>query len=143
MRIILLESIKKQGKKGDILEVKDGYGTFLIKNRKAVLATEGGLNRLDRENKDRIKQEQELIKECEKIKKIIEKDVLVFKVKVGSMDKVFGSVSAKQIADRLSEYKINKKQFKEFNPLSSLGVHMVKIELHKKVVANIKVQLVK
>ena len=59
------------------------------------------------------------------------------------MDKVFGSVSAKQIAGKLSEYKINKKQIKDFSPLSSLGVHMVQIELHKKVIANIKVNLVK
>ena len=139
----MLEDIKKQGKKGDVIDVKDGYGSFLIKDRKAVLATEGGLNRLDRENKDKEQKELELIDKCEKIKKKIEKEVFKFKVKVGAMDKVFGSVSAKQIADRLSEYKINKKQLKDFSPLSSLGFHMVKIELHKKVIANIKVELVK
>lgn len=143
MKIILLEDVKKQGKKGDILNVKDGYGTFLIKEKKAVLATSGGLNRLDRENKSKEKRELELIAECEKLKKNIEKDTFTFKVKVGAMDKVFGSVSAKQIADKLSKYKISKKQIKDFSPLSSLGVHIVQIELHKKVIANIKIELVK
>ena len=143
MKIILLEDIKKQGKKGDVLSVKDGYGTFLIKDKKAVLATSGGLNRLDRENKDRENREQKLIDECLKVKEKIEKEVLTFKVKVGSMDKVFGSVSAKQIADKLVKYNINKKMFKDFVPLCNLGMHIVKVELHKKVIANIKVQLVK
>ena len=145
MKIILLEDVKKQGKKGDILNVKDGYGNFLIKDGKAVLATSGGLNRLDRENKQKAKEEQELIKNCEDIKKQLEKEKIVFQVKVGAMDKVFGSVSAKQIETELKnkKYDIDKKQIKINNALSTLGFHNVDIELHKKVVATIKVQLVK
>jgi large subunit ribosomal protein L9 len=143
MKIILLEDIKKHGKKGDIINVKDGYGSFLIKDKKAVLATSGGLNRLDRENKSREEAEKKLIADCEKTKKMIEKEKLQFKVKVGVQDKVFGSISAKQIADKLSKYNINKKQIKIISPLSSLGFHEVSIELHKKVVAHIKVELVK
>ena len=143
MKIILLEDVKKQGKKGDILNVKDGYGNFLIKDGKAVLATSGGLNRLDRENKQKAKEEQELIKNCEDIKKQLEKEKIVFQDKVGAMDKVFGSVSAKQVADKLTKYNISKKQIKIDGALATLGIHIVKVELHKKVVANIKVQLVK
>ena len=47
MKIILLKDIKKQGKKGEIIEVKEGYGNFLIKNKEAVLATTTGVNRLN------------------------------------------------------------------------------------------------
>ena len=143
MKIILLEDVKKQGKKGDILNVKDGYGSFLIKDGKAVLATSGGIDRLNRENKAKQKAEEELIKECEKVKNKLEKEQIVFKVKVGAMDKVFGSVSAKQIANQLSKYNIDKKQIILSSPLSTLGVHNVDVQLHKKVIASIKIQLVK
>ena len=53
MKIILIKDVKKQGKSGDILEVKDGYGTFLINKGDAVLATSNSVNRLDRENKEK------------------------------------------------------------------------------------------
>ena len=62
MKIILLKDVKKQGKKGDILNVKDGYGTFLINKGEAVLATTNSVDRLDRENKEKEKQELSLIK---------------------------------------------------------------------------------
>ena len=73
MKIILIKDVKKQGKSGDILEVKDGYGTFLINKGDAVLATTNSVDRLDRENKEKEKQELNLIKKCEEIKKKIEK----------------------------------------------------------------------
>lgn len=143
MKIILIKDVKKKGKKGDILNVRDGYGTFLIKNGDAVLATSGGLNRLDRENKDKEKREKELIEECELKKKKIEKEILIFKVKVGAGDKVFGSISSKQISEKLKKYGIDKKQIKLSHSIDTLGFHDVDIELHKKVIATVKIQLVK
>ena len=56
MKIILLKDVKKQGRSGDVLNVKDGYGTFLINKGDAVLATNNSMDRLDRENKEREKQ---------------------------------------------------------------------------------------
>lgn len=145
MKIILLKDVKKQGKKGEIIEVADGYGNFLIKAKQAVLASAGGVNRLNRENAEKKLEEENLIKECTKIKNKLEKEVFKFKVKTGEADRVFGSVSAKQIETELTNknYKIDKKQIKITNPLSSLGFHNVDIELHKKVVATIRVELVK
>ena len=145
MKIILLKDVKKQGKKGDILEVKDGYGTFLINKGDAVLATVNSVNRLDRENKEKEVQENKLIKECEEIKKKLEKLNISFKVKTGEQDRVFGSISAKQIVEELKNkgYTIDKKQVKINNAISSLGFHNVDIELHKKVVATIKIELKK
>ena len=145
MKIILLKDVKKHGKKGDIIEVADGYGNFLIKNKDAVLATSGGVDRLNKENAQKKKNEENLIKECNKLKTKLEKENFVFKVKTGAQDKVFGSVSAKQIETELKnkKYDIDKKQIKINNALSTLGFHNVDIELHKKVVATIKVQLVK
>lgn len=145
MKIILLSDVRKQGKKGEIIEVKEGYGTFLIKNKQAVLATTKGVDRLNEEKKQKALDEEKLIKECEKIKKQIENITINFKVKTGAQDKVFGSISPKQIEEELKNQKINinKKQIKINNPISSLGFHNVDIELHKKVIANLKIQLTK
>lgn len=145
MKIILLKDIKKQGKSGDILDVKDGYGTFLINKGDAVLATTNSIDRLDRENKEKEHQEKELIKKCEQIKKSIEKLTITFKVKTGTSDKVFGSISPKQIVEELKNkgYEIDKKQIRIKDSIDVLGYHFVDIELHKKVVAKLKIELVK
>jgi len=145
MKVILLADVKKQGKKGDVIEVKDGYGTFLINSKQAIVASQGSLGRLHRENEQK---EQELsndLKEAEKTKTKIEKVELSFAVKTGEGDKVFGSVSPKQIAEQLKEkgYDVDKKQIKVQESLSTLGYHNVDIELHKKVVATVKVALTK
>jgi len=145
MKIILIKDVKKQGKSGDILEVKDGYGSFLINKGDAVLATSNSVNRLDRENKEKEIMENNLIKECEVIKKKLETLKISFKVKTGEQDKVFGSVSAKQIVEELKNkgFSIEKKQIKINNTISTLGFHNVDIELHKKVVAKLKIELKK
>lgn len=145
MKIILLKDVKKQGKSGDILNVKDGYGSFLINRGDAVLATSNSVDRLDRENKEKEKLEQENIKRCEELKKKIEKLTISFKVKTGEQDRVFGSISPKQIVEELKGkgYEIDKKQIKIEGTISSLGFHNVNVELHKKVVANLKIELKK
>jgi len=145
MKIILIEDVRKQGKKGDIIEVADGYGNFLIKGKQAVLASQAGITKLNREKERKQQAEEELINECNKIKEKLAKEIFKFKVKTGEQDRVFGSVSAKQIALELNKknYKIDKKQIKISNALASLGCHNVDIELHKKVIATIRVELVK
>lgn len=145
MKIILLKDVKKQGKKNDILTVKDGYGTFLINKGDAVLATGNSLNRLDREIKEKEIKENEIIKKCETEKEKLEKITLSFKVKTGASDKVFGSISPKQIVEELKNkgFDIDKKQIKIIIPISSLGFHNVEIELHRKVIAQLKIELKK
>ena len=145
MKIILLKDVKKQGKKGDILNVKDGYGTFLINKGDAVLATSNSVDRLDRENKEKEAEEKALIKKCEQIKAKLEKLTITFKVKTGEQDRVFGSISAKQIVEELKVkgYEIDKTQIKINGTISCLGFHNVDIILHKKVIAKLKIELKK
>lgn len=145
MKVIFLKDLKGQGKKGEIKEVKDGYGTFLIKNNIANIANESNLKHY---NTLKFKQELEenlFIKDCEKLKEQLEKLSINIKVKVGSQDKVFGSVSTKQISTELKKlnFNIDKNKIKVDYPLSSLGTHIVNVELHKKVIANVKINLVK
>ena len=82
MKVILLEDIKKKGKKGDILTVKDGYGNFLISSNQAVIASKENVNDLNRSNEKRKIQEQEDIKECEKIKLHLEKQENAIKTSI-------------------------------------------------------------
>lgn len=146
MKVIFLKDLKNQGKKGEIKEVKDGYGkNFLIKNGYAVLVTETSLNRLNKEKEENRLQEQLNIKECKEIKDKLEKLKLKFKVKTGTGDKVFGSVSTKLIVEELKNngFEIDKRKIKLDSPLTSLGYHNVEIELHKEVIATLKIELTK
>ena len=146
MKVIFLKDIKGQGKKGDIKEVSDGYANnFLIKNKYAVKATDTSLKILNNQNEMERLNENLRIKEAEKTKEQIEKIVLKIKVKTGKEDKVFGNVSSKQIDKELEKMGINidKKDIKLENPLSSLGTHNIYINLHKKVIATLKVNLIK
>ena len=145
MKVILIEDIKKKGKNGDILNVKDGYGNFLIKEKKAIIANTENVRNLDRNNERKKEEEKKLIKECEKVKSKLEKEKIEFKVKTGAQDRVFGSVSAKQIEKKLNDmgFSVDKKNIIIDSALSSLGTHIISIALHKKVIAKVKINLVK
>ena len=145
MKVIFLKDLRGQGKKNDIKEVSDGYATnYLIKNGYAVKYTKTSSDILDMQKKDNEQKEKKNILKATEIKEKIEKEKLKFSVKVGKESKVFGSISTKQISDELLKigYKIDKKNIKVDIPLSILGVHNVKIVLHKKVEAILRVELI-
>ena len=146
MKVILLKDVKNQGKKDDIITVSDGYANnYLIKNKLAVMYTKTSKNVLDSEIKERNDLEDKLVCDLTKIKDKLKDKEIKFKVSTGKEDKVFGSISSKQIHEELKKlgYNIDKKNIKIETPLDTLGVHEVKIELHKKVKFIIEVILVK
>ena len=143
MKIIFLKDVKNQGKKGEIKEVKDGYAKFLIKEGKAVQETKGSLKHLETENEKKKQEDIKLTEEAKKLKEQLEKEKVSFTVKTGDHDKVFGSVSVKQIKEKLEKYKLDKKQIIIKSPLVSLGFHEVEIDLYKDIKAIIKVELKK
>ncbi|MEG2321994.1 MAG: 50S ribosomal protein L9 [Bacilli bacterium] len=145
MKVIFIKDLKKQGKKGDIKDIKDGYANFLINEGYVTMATTGNLKHFNTEKNFEEEQEQLKINNCKQIKEKLEKITISIKVKTGTLDKVFGSVSTKQIVTALTKanFEINKTCVKINEPLTSLGIHNVIIELHKEVKANLKVNLIK
>ena len=145
MRVILLKDVKKQGKKDDIIDVKDGYGNYLINNKLAVLETKGSSKVLKTQQEKAALEENLYLKECEDIKRKLEKLTLNFKVNTGKNGQVFGQISTKQIADELKKqgFDIDKRKIKLDVPINTLGVTNVKIILHKNVEAILKVHVQK
>ncbi len=146
MKVIFIKDLKGQGKKDEIKDVKDGYAqNFLIKKGYALPASVNNLKQLETKKKNEQQEELNNIKDCQKLKIEIEKSIIEIKVKTGEKDKVFGSVSTKQIITELQkkDILIDKKQIKLEGPLDTLGIHNVSIELHKQVKATLKVNLIK
>ena len=144
MKVIFIKDLKKQGKVNEIKEVSDGYATnFLIKNGYAVKYTKTSNEILNTSLKNQAIQEENDIKEANKIKNELEKLEIVFNVKSGANGKTFGTISTKQISEKLNElnYKVDKKQIIIDGSLNVLGTHYIKINLHKKVECNLKVVL--
>jgi len=146
MQVIFIKDLKKKAKKGDIKEVADGYAeNFLIKNGYAVKSNQKNLNALKQEQKKQEKEQKRLKEDALARKERLEKVTLEFKVKTGQGDKVFGSISIKQVKDALLSQgeKIEKSMIEMNIPISSLGFHYVNINLYPQVVAKVKVHVVK
>lgn len=144
MQVIFIKDLKNQGKKGEIKEVKDGYAqNFLIKNGYAVKKNDINMSVLNRQKKEEKELDDYNRKMALDMKNKIESEKISFVVKTGEGDKVFGSISAKQIKDRLEKFNISKNQIVIDSPLSSLGYHEVRIDLYKDIFAILRVELKK
>ncbi len=148
MKVILLKDVKKQGKKGQVVEVSDGYGrNYLIKNNLAKLADGSAISQLNAENKARKKIADEELEEAKELKKTIEdeKTVVKVKAKTGGDGRLFGTIPSKQIAEELNKQykiKIDRRKIQLESNLASLGFHQVEVKLHSEVTAVIHVNVI-
>jgi len=146
MEVIFIKDLKNQGKKGQVKNVKDGYAeNFLIKNGYAVIKNAQNMSLLKKEQEKKMKEDAINKNNALDQKKILDKIVLEFKVKTGAGDKVFGSISIKQIKDELSKknIEVEKRMIEIKSPISCLGFHNVDINLYPDVTATIKVHVIK
>lgn len=144
MKVILKSDVKKVGKKGEVVEVADGYGrNFLIARGLAVASTPTALAILSRQKTEAA---QEDAKERENALALAEKlqgMMLQFTVNSGKEGKVFGSISTKQIVEELrrQDIHLDKRKFIDKYPIGNLGVSKVRVELYKDVIGVINVQV--
>ena len=142
MKVIFIKDLKKQGKVDEIKDVADGYATnFLIKNGYAVKYTKASNDRLNDDIKKRNDKEKADIKLANEIKKKLENENLIFEMSSGKDGKTSGSISSKQISEKLTDigYKIDKKEINIDLPINSIGIHIIKVMLHREVIADLKV----
>lgn len=145
MKVILKEDVKKVGKKGEIVEVSDGYGrNFLIARGLAVPESKKSLEILGEQKAQEAAEEAKRVEAAKETAAKMEKMMLTFTVKSGVEGRVFGSVSTKQITESLNKQgiKIDKRKILDTEPISHLGVTNVRVELHKNVIGTIRVKLV-
>ena len=143
MQVIFLKDLKGQGKCGEIKEVSDGYAiNFLIKKGYAVKKTETSLNKLNIEKENNRQLDEKKTKEAYELVEKLKKVKLNFKAKAGSSDKMFGSISNKQIKEELDKigYHFDKKQITS-ETINSFGFHNVDINLYKNIVGTIRVEV--
>lgn len=145
MKVILLADVKNTGKKGDVVEVADGFGrNYLLARKLAVDASKNSLQVLNNQIAQAKELDEANRQDARDLAKELEKIHVEFSVNVGANGKVSGSVSTKQIVEALSnQYKItlDKRKFKDTQPLSSLGYHKLKVELYKGVIGIVSVHL--
>lgn len=144
MKVILTADVKGMGKRGDLIEAKDGYArNFLFPRGLAMEATEANLRELKHQNKAKDKREEEALQAARELKRSIEEKMLIMKVKAGDAGRIFGSVTAMDIADELNRqgYHVDKRSIQLDGPLKTLGNHQVDVKLHPQVSAKVKLQL--
>ncbi|MBB1545069.1 MAG: 50S ribosomal protein L9 [Clostridiales bacterium] len=146
MKVILLEDVKKLGKKDEIIEVSSGYArNFLIPNKKAIVADNVNLNKLEGKKSKESHIKELSLEHAKEIKKIIEKETLVIKAKKGKDDRLFGTITNSEISKELKKkynVDIDRKKIIVENPIKIVGEYIITIKLEQGVMADLKVDIV-
>jgi large subunit ribosomal protein L9 len=146
MKVILLQDVKTLGKKGDIVDVSDGYARNAILPKKlGVEATGKNLNDLKLQNQHADKVAAENLANAKELAKTVEQQKVTVKIKTGEGGKIFGSVSTKEIAQATKEQTgldLDKKKMQLAEPIKALGTYEIPVKLHPQVTAKLAVQVV-
>ena len=145
MKVVLLENIKKLGKKDEIVEVSDGYArNVLIAKNQALQATPENLNNLKLKNKNEEKKEENLRNIAMHDKVVLEGKTFTLSIKAGASGKTFGSITNKEIAECIkqdADIEIDRKDVLLDESIKNIGSYDIKVKLHKDIVAIIKLEV--
>jgi large subunit ribosomal protein L9 len=145
MKVILQKDVKGQGKKGQLVEVSEGYArNFLFPKGLAVEATGGNIKTFEQQKKSEQKRQEEEKAQAQKFAKELENITVTIPVKSGEGGRLFGAVSTKQIAEALKKAKldIDKRKLVLDEPIKTLGYTKIPVKLHVDVVGTLNVHVV-
>ncbi|MDR3561839.1 MAG: 50S ribosomal protein L9 [Negativicutes bacterium] len=145
MKVILQQEVKKQGKKGDIIEVSEGYArNYLLPQKLAIPATATNVNTATQQKESEVRKVKRLLEEARVYGAQLGKLTVQVAVKTGEGGKLFGSVTSKDIADALAAQhgvELDKRKIELKDTIKSLGTYPVTIKLHPEVSAQIQVEV--
>lgn len=146
MKVILQQDVKNIGKKGDVVEVAEGYGrNFLLPRGLAIEASKSNLKRMAHEKQTEVEKARRELREARKIGAKIEGKITKITARVGESGRLFGSVTSSEIAEQLRRQyavEIDKRKIDLKEPIRSLGLYSVGIKVHPEVHVAIQVKVV-
>lgn len=143
MKVIFLQDVKGQGKKGQVKDLSEGYvRNFLLPQGLAKLASDGNLKTLEVQNASEQKRKDKEKEDAQALGKKLEEMTVVIKTKAGEGGRLFGAITSKQIGEALAALgiKVDKRKIELEDPIRSLGVTQVVVKLHPEVKAKLSVQ---
>ena len=145
MKVILIADVKNVGKKGDVVDVSEGYATnFLIKKRLAVLQNKANLNDLNKQKEEEKKLDIQSRQTAMELKEKLKGIVVVFKEHAGTEGRLHSAITSKMLEAKLAnEYnlKVDKKNFKNYMPIKAVGKATVDVVLYKDIVGRINIEV--
>ncbi len=145
MKVILSQDVKKLGKKGDIVEVQEGYGrNFLLPRKLAVLATAQSVNVAKQQAGSKARKEAMATDEAKLMASQLEKVEVTIPVRIGEGGKLFGSVTGKDVSEALKKQNIDidKKKISIKDNITGTGVYEAVIKVHPAITSTVKVNIV-
>lgn len=140
MEVILREDIEKLGARGQVVNVSPGYArNYLLPKKLAVPATEANKKIIEQERQAHLRREAKLVADAQELARMMEGLTLTISQKAGEADQLFGSVTAKDIAELLAQknYTIDRKKIVLEEPIKQLGEYKIPIRLHKEVTVEV------
>lgn len=145
MKVILLEDVKSLGKKGEVVDVSDGYANnFILKKKLGLPATKENMGKLEHQKKKEAADAQALLDRMQALANEINGKTVKCFMKKGEGDRAFGSVSTKEIAQAMKEqfgFELDKKKISLDETIKTFGTHEVSVKLHPQVAASFYVQV--
>jgi large subunit ribosomal protein L9 len=146
MEVILREDVEKLGARGQLVKVAPGYArNFLLPKRLAVAATEANKKIVEQERQAALRRDAKEVADAQELAKLMSTVTVTVAQKAGENDQLFGSVTAKDIADLLEKqgYTIERRKIQLHEPIKTLGEHKVPVRLHRDVTVDITANVVK